>query len=599
MNLSNLNILKILKNVRQNGVPRHPVETRSKLLAIFPLEPPSVAHSESLTSPAGRALRGSANAPFLRFTSLRSGTLRAAPIPNAMQAEQGSKPRFLCCFRNNILIALFTCVIFFFISSFAFPAQKTLVLGGEKGWTNISEMSGLAFGKGKFGYDSIELSTSTQKSNGCTDMFITFDDGKFSDETGNYKVISNSLIPEKNSVKGNGAALSRGNGSGLILRGNEKSLFGSEGNAGSFTLEFWLCPAIAGNGEAIFSWRSSLNFNRTVEYQLITAVVSKNHLIWTFNNIFAGYNSEKVFLEGISNIVPQKWSRHTISFDEETGLLEYLVDGRTEDLIYVTKSGHENGEICNPVIGKNASLDFCGDYAGKIDNIRISRVAQKDEIFDIFSTGNEKYKSDGGKFTTEPILISHSAKMDKIDAMMNVPAQTEVKFYVRSGDNCYGWTDSYPEWKEVAAGEQISDVTGLYFQVSVELLPDGGAEKTPSITELTIKYDEQDEPLPPFTVSAEAGNSSVTVRWSFSVDDSAGGYLVYYGNRPGEYLGRTAAEGASPVRIGNQSSLTLTGLENGKIYYFAVAAYSKIDDRIIGTLSKEVYARPSSRLTKN
>lgn len=485
--------------------------------------------------------------------------------------------------------------ILFFAAAFsAFPAQKTLVLGGEKGWTNIQEMDGLAFGKGKFGYEAIELSTANQKPNDYTDLFVTFDDGNFSDLAGHYQVISNSLVPADDSAKGAGAALSRGNGKGFALRGNEGALFATEGNAGSFTVEFWLCPAIAENGETVFSWYSSLNFNRTVEYQLITAIINKNHLIWTFNNVFNGYKSERVFLEGISNIVPQKWSRHTISFDEETGLLEYLVDGRTEDLIYVTKNGHENGAVCVPVIGKTASLDFCGDYVGKIDNIKVSRYSYGNELSDIFSTGNEKYKIDGGKFTTGPILVSQSAKMDEIDALMNVPAQTDVRFYVRSGDNCYGWTDSYPEWKEVVPGEKISDVSGLYFQLSAELLPDGGAEKTPSITELTIKYDEQDEPLPPFTVRAEAGDESVTLSWSYSVDDSAGGYLVYYGNRPGEYLGRTAAEGDSPVKLGNQSSVTLTGLQNGKIYYFAVAAYSKIDDRIIGSLSKEVYARPSS-----
>ncbi len=485
-------------------------------------------------------------------------------------------------------------ILFFAVVFSAFPAQKTLVLGGEKGWTNIQEMSGLAFGKGQFGYDSIELSTSNQKSNDYTDLFITFDGGNFSDKSENYKVVSNSLVSSESSVKGSGAALSRGNGGGLTLRGNDGALFGSEGNAGSFTIEFWLCPAVSENGETIFSWRSSLNFGSTIEYQLITAIINKNHLTWTFNNVFNGYKSEKVFLEGISNIVPQKWSRHTISFDEETGLLEYLVDGRTEDLIYVTKNGHENGAVCIPVIGEKASLDFCGDYVGKIDDIKISRYSYGHELSDIFSTGNEKYKPDGGKFTTEPILVSHSASMSEIDALMNVPAQTDVRFYVRSGDNCYGWTESYPEWKEVVPGEKISGVSGLYFQVSAELLPDGGAEKTPSITELTIKYDEQDEPLPPFTVSAQAGNGSVTLSWSYSVDDSAGGYLVYYGNRPGEYLGRAAVEGDSPVKLGNQSSVTLTGLQNGKIYYFAVAAYSKIDDRIIGTLSKEVYARPSS-----
>ncbi len=495
--------------------------------------------------------------------------------------------------RRNSVAAL---LLFAFAPLFA--AQKTLVLGGENGWKNVSEMSGLALGKGQFGYDAIVLSTSSQTVDFNTDMLVTFDGGNFSDKAGNYKVIENSLVPTADCVKGDGAALSRGNGTGLSLRGKDGSLFGSEGNSGSFMIEFWLCPATAENGETIFSWRSSLNYNNYAEYQMISAIISKNHLVWTFSNLFFGFKNEKVILQGISNVVPQKWSRHTISFDEKNGLLEYLVDGRTEDLIYVTKNGHESGNVCNPVLGKKATLEFCGVYTGKIDNIRINRHSHESELADVFTTGNEKYKIDGGKFVTEPILVSHSAVMKKIDALMSVPAQTDVKFYVRSGDNCFGWTDSYPEWKEILPGEDISGVSGLYFQVSAELLPDGGAEKTPAITELSIKYDEQDEPLPPFSVLANAGDGSVTVSWSYSVDDSAGGYLVYYGNRPGEYLGRTAVEGASPVKAGNQTSITLNGLQNGKIYYFAIAAYSKIDGRIIGTLSKEVYARPSSRLAK-
>ena len=35
---------------------------------------------------------------------------------------------------------------------------------------------------------------------------------------------------------------------------------------------------------------------------------------------------------------------------------------------------------------------------------------------------------------------------------------------------------------------------------------------------------------------AIAGNASVTLSWNYSVDDTAGGYYLYYGTRPGEYL---------------------------------------------------------------
>ncbi|MBR4180206.1 MAG: fibronectin type III domain-containing protein, partial [Treponema sp.] len=178
------------------------------------------------------------------------------------------------------------------------------------------------------------------------------------------------------------------------------------------------------------------------------------------------------------------------------------------------------------------------------------------------------------------------------------PSQTEISFFVRSGDNYFNWTDSYPEWKPVESGKDISGVSGMYFQVACELYPDGNGTVSPSVTTLTLDFEELPLPLPPFTVKAQAGNGSVTLSWNYSVDETAGGYYIFYGNRPGEYLGRVAVEGPSPVNVGNTTSFTLTGLENGKIYYFAVASWSALDDRITGPLSKEVYARPLQRLGK-
>ena len=129
-----------------------------------------------------------------------------------------------------------------------------------------------------------------------------------------------------------------------------------------------------------------------------------------------------------------------------------------------------------------------------------------------------------------------------------------------------------------------------------ELLPDGNGETTPSITNISLDFEELPEPLPPFVVKAVAGNASVTLSWNYSVDDTAGGYYLYYGTRPGEYLGRIAIEGASPINVGNVSSFTVTGLENGRIYYFALAAYSAYNSNVIGDLSKEVFVRPLARL---
>ena len=69
-------------------------------------------------------------------------------------------------------------------------------------------------------------------------------------------------------------------------------------------------------------------------------------------------------------------------------------------------------------------------------------------------------------------------------------------------------------------------------------------------------------------------------------DDSLSYYELL--NKVVTYLNNTI----DPINVGNVNRVTLDGLKNGKIYYFAVATYSKLDDRIIGVLSKEVYARP-------
>lgn len=481
-----------------------------------------------------------------------------------------------------------------------FATPKTLVLGGDNGWSEIASMNGVIVGNqnGQFGYDAVELSTMTTTADYTTDLLLTFDDDKFCDVMGNYTVMSNNLIPTHDSVKGTGAGLSRGSKKGLILSGNKNALFGHDGLAGSFTIEFWLCPSLAENGEMVFSWRSSLSDDIHSEYQMISAAFFNNHLEWGFSNIFVPYPGHEFHLSGVSTVVPNKWTRHTLSFDQETGLLEYLVDGRTEAIKYITENGHEYGTVCYPILGVKAGIELCTDYVGKIDNFRISRSSTNHERSDIFASGNEKYRINGGKFITKPLLVSQAAVLNEIETLMNVPSQTDIRFYVRSGDNCYGWTDTYPVWREVVPGERIRGVKGLYFQLSAELLPDGAGSRSPRLSEIVVKYDEQNDPLPPFSVAAIPGDGSVTLSWSHSVDDNAGGYYVYYGNRPGEYLGRMAVQGSSPVNVGNVTNVTLTGLDNGRIYYFAVSAYSKVDGRINGMLSKEVFARPSSRLSQ-
>lgn len=494
-------------------------------------------------------------------------------------------------------------VIFIGLFSFCVPSffAKEIVFGGKNGWKDLEYTYNVTTGSGRFGYDCLELATNSFEKDDYTDLIIDFEDSKNCVSEGNYKVVSNSLQICDNAIMEKSAGLSRNIG-GLSLLGNRNSLFGNEGLIGSFCIEFWLCPSVSENGEVIFNWESAKNVEGKLIYQLLNGIMNNGHLEWNFSNIFDYYTRKnglsELKLTGKSILIPDSWSYHAISFDCESGILEYLVNGITEDIQYVTSTGDESGEVFLAILGTPSQVDFCSDYTGKIDDIRILRRPYSAPDYQSSENAGLKnrvlYSPDGGRFETKPIMLSKGSSLNSLRAEFNTPEQTDVRFYVRSGDNYFNWTADYPEWKPVESDEQIDDVSGLYFQVAVDLYPDGNGEKTPSVTQITLDYSELPLPLPPMYVKAVAGNGQVTLNWSYSVDETTGGYYIFYGNRPGEYLGRIALEGESPINVGEVNSFTLTGLQNGKIYYFAVAAWSSKNDEIIGDLSKEVFARPLS-----
>ena len=473
--------------------------------------------------------------------------------------------------------------------------KKTIRWGGSESWPQPWMKGNTIQEPGYGGKNTIQLSTKPLYVPGDRniDFALSFDQASITEETGNYIVTNQGgeQIEKLKGIMGKCAGkFSRGKG-GLSLTGKSKSFFGDPGIRGSFTLSFWLYSTVAEDGEQIISWKTSRKSGNKLVSQFIRGAVFNNRIEWTFNNFFvppSGKDTNFV-LTAQDMLIPDTWNFHVITFNEFTGLLEYRINGRTQGILYVTSTGREGGQIFTPETGYNAPLDICPAFSGLIDEIILkTEFTETDNI--------SRFDESGGCYYSQPLeLGSKSSRIIKITSQAYTPEGTDYQVFVRTGNNFYQWTQDSPEWTTVTGETTYTDLKGRYAQIKILLYTDGSGNLSPEITDMEITWEEESSPWPPATIYAEAGDGEVKLEWSDSPNLSTTGYLVYYGKKTGEYFGTEGDSGPSPVDAGNVNSLTISGLKNGTLYYFAVSAYNDEEDMYSGTLSKEVNARPKRK----
>ncbi len=489
--------------------------------------------------------------------------------------------------------SLISIILIFLTTSLVLSEEKEIILGGDNGWNSLSVARNINISNsGRYGKQAIQIATDSQLLSEKTDLLLNFEEnGAVKDSAQNYDVVSSSVSATRQSIMGNYAALSKNSTGGIELQGSERSIFGQEGLTGSFTISFWLNPSLAENGETIFLWDSSRNVNNRPVYQLISIMFFQNRLEWNFTNIFSNYTDFKdVILTSTSLVIPDTWAHHSVSYDDNTGIIEYRINGKLEALTYATKTGYAELEIYSSILGTPAPVNICPNYTGRIDDFSIVSTF----IDNNFTSHN--YNTDGGYLETKPLgPFPYGSAITSIHSISDIPTETDIQYFVRAGDNFYEWTTEYPRWIPVSNNQDITNVQGRYFQVAANLFTGGNGANTPTLTEIQVQYIEADPPLPPFRVFADAGDGFVDISWTPAAGIEPDGYIIYYGESPGEYLGEGSFQGDSPIDVGLTDSFRITGLKNGKAYYFAVAAYSYRPGKTQGILSQEVYARPLQR----
>ena len=501
--------------------------------------------------------------------------------------------------------------------------EKTAGIGMFSGWKDMETRQGLTETSDIRPYPVLALSSAGNLSAGSpADLCLSFDEGnpgRFRDQCGHYEILVSPVLGAADETAarfGEGAArfttsqlpvLSSREEGPLVIRPARGALFAPGNHIRDFSIEFWLCPANPENGEQILNWSSVLMDTRMdFSSQRIQCVISRNRLQWTFTNFFmdpSGGIPEKANIFSLTGtpVLPKTWSHHLIRFNSDYGILEYLVDGRQEAIVYTTLSGREEGDVYTPVIGSDSAFTLGGRYTGLIDEFRILPQYLEKPVL-------AKYPAAGGRAESRTLdLGSPQASLVRLEASGGRIMRTggfrseyagnggfrfsdysEMRFYIRFANSPYQWN---MPWIPVEPGKDFPETfMGRYVQIAVDFFPSGDRETTPYLEEIKLVYRSIERLPPPGQISALAKDGAVELSWRGVADSGLGGYLVYFGTSSGEYFGGQGSF-ASPVDAGNRTSLRIEGLLNGTLYFFAVASYDR-DFGEPGEFSRETAARP-------
>ncbi len=487
-------------------------------------------------------------------------------------------------------------LISFFLSlpgpSGAYGLDSIILLGRGDGWQDFVQKDNLMLRPGKWGTWDLFLADNEYLPDPETDLLLHFNRRPLLDAAGNYRVLKdNVLLSEQFNRKGAAGGGFSGPQKGLDLMPGRNALFAERNWWGDFSIEFWLYPALLNDGESVFSWVGSRWRQDKIIPQSVLCTIQNRRLIWEFENFFipVGDGESFINLKGLTPLVPKSWHHHLLRYDSSSGLLEYLVDGIPEAVTFTTDTRREEGTIMAPYVGSagTGALEIGKNITGFLDEMRFSRRY-------IDQPALTRYGGRTGSAVSRIFDLNYSGtKIKKIESVYTRPGDSEVYFYYRASDSLEAEDRLSSTWQQFRPGEEFKNARGKYLQVMVELFPDGSRNHSPEVSELRIVYEPDLPPPPPGALYAQSGDGKVKLYWNRVNEEDVRGYLIYYGDAPGNYHGTDSSAGVSPIDVGDVSSFVVTGLENGKLYTFAVVAYDSTLPPHRSLFSGEVSSRPS------
>lgn len=436
-------------------------------------------------------------------------------------------------------------------------------------------MKNLAVREGKKGSRDLILQDAEYYPEPETDLLLHFNYDNYMDQTGNYtwyRGTGTSTSKQVHLGRGSGYFLNNG---GVEFQAGRTSLFYRGRNIEDFTIEFWMNPSTLNNEEIIFLWNGVNKQDNEYIPQKVKCYIEGRKIQWSFENFFMPPDNSQynLKLSGKTALIPGKWTHHMIRYNSTTGLMEYLMNGVPEDIIYSTKDRMESPSIYTPYIGIFSlnKVVIGPNYRGFLDEFRISETFIEEPVL-------HNYKKQGEYHSGILDLETRSTMVKNIITEAEASDGADWYTYYRISNTPYAADNKDIPWKLW----DNQEVMGRYIQIKTELYSGGSRFNSPIISQINLIYEKKLTPPAPKRVNIRAGKNSVTVSWTPIKYFDVTGYLIYYGTRPGNYT--------EVIDVQNANTYRIEGLKSRELYYFSVVSYS--NEEVHSPYSEELYIRP-------
>ena len=193
-------------------------------------------------------------------------------------------------------------------------------------------------------------------------------------------------------------------------------------------------------------------------------------------------------------------------------------------------------------------------------------------------------------------LGTTAARVVRIESVQTTPSDSALFHYYRLSDELArpASADASEGWIPYAPGAALPvGARGRWLQLLIEFFPDGRRTSAPTLSNIRVVYEPHLPPLAPAGLVATPRQRQGHPELAPGRRPRGGRLRGVLRHRAGSWFGDGAAEGPSPIDAGDTTGLVVTGLENGRLYYFTVAAYNDAAPKQRSAFAAEAGARPS------